>query len=475
MRMFNRFLIALIPAAVFTVATTAAIADTGQDLAARTLPHVVTIRLFDAMAQETGFGSGFWIGGGEVVTNAHVVTGCAWAEIHAVDGQLIGTVPHAVLLDVANDLAVLSVPGGREQGLTLAGADPAVGASVWAFGAPLGLEGTVSTGIISATRDREGHHWLQMTAPISAGSSGGPVVDETGAVVGIAAAVMAVGQNLNFAIPVGTLSALLQQPRAPQAFPESGPAAEDSGDAYDISVMMAFLNGLAQADTMTCGSRREGRLEKTDADLQGPTDFLTFHGKSGERVEIGVSSHSFDPSVMLLAMHMSSQTGEPWFIGADGYGGRDARCAIVLPSTGQYHVIVHAIDGRKGDYEVSLACSPTVEPIGDDSWVRVEGGDDKTVLWNERAVTRSGPEVTVWVRFIYYQACTDDDGTTYNIMSRKCLFDCANRQMKIIANRRFRSGEVVSSVYDDPYKIPWQAVAPATWAEAVFEAACGDR
>ncbi|MBK6736169.1 MAG: trypsin-like peptidase domain-containing protein [bacterium] len=163
-----------------------ALADTGQELARQTLPHVITIRMFNAQAQETGLGSGFWLGGGEVVTNAHVVAGGAWAEIHSLEGQLIGTAPYAILLDSPNDLVVLAVPNGRMGGLGLADGDPSVGTAVWAFGAPLGLDGTVSSGIISATRDIDGRRLLQMTVPISSGSSGGPVVDAVGNVVGVA-------------------------------------------------------------------------------------------------------------------------------------------------------------------------------------------------------------------------------------------------------------------------------------------------
>ena len=77
------------------------------------------------------------------------------------------------------------------------------------IGSPTGLMGTVSDGVISAFR--ENRSLIQITAPISHGSSGSPVIDENGQVIGIATVVSAEGQNLNFAIPVETVSAALMQ------------------------------------------------------------------------------------------------------------------------------------------------------------------------------------------------------------------------------------------------------------------------
>jgi hypothetical protein len=89
-----------------------------------------------------------------------------------------------------------------------------VGEPVVAIGNPIGLEYTVSTGIVSGIRQRaETFKMLQMTTPISPGSSGGPIIDEHGAVVGVATATIEAGQNLNFAVPARYLRALLHAPR----------------------------------------------------------------------------------------------------------------------------------------------------------------------------------------------------------------------------------------------------------------------
>jgi len=84
---------------------------------------------------------------------------------------------------------------------------------VVAIGAPLGLESTVSEGIVSALRNAGGTHIIQTTASISPGSSGGPLFDEYGRVIGLTTATMRDGQNINFVIRVQHISELLNNKR----------------------------------------------------------------------------------------------------------------------------------------------------------------------------------------------------------------------------------------------------------------------
>src|SRR5205814_3847452 len=76
-----------------------------------------------------------------------------------------------------------------------------IGDAVYAIGNPIGLEGTFSQGVVSGVRAFGSDRLLQITAPISPGSSGGPVLDQTGTVVGVSVMSIVTGQNLNFAIP----------------------------------------------------------------------------------------------------------------------------------------------------------------------------------------------------------------------------------------------------------------------------------
>lgn len=467
------------------VACLDALADTGQDLATQTLPHVVTIRMFNAQAQETGLGSGFWLGGGEIVTNAHVVAGGAWAEIHSLDGQLIGTAPYAILLDAPSDLVVLTVPNGRMGGLGLAECDPGVGGSVWAFGAPLGLDGTVSSGIISATRETEGRRLLQMTVPISSGSSGGPVVDAAGNVVGIAAGMMREGQNLNFAIPVSALAALLRQTRGRYLFPapetvgvalgqseEAG--TEDDGKQTEFA---AILVGMAAADSVIDGNTYRGRLDESDIDVGGPTDFYRFMGHRGQRVIITVSSRTFDPMAEIMATHQwNSERADSWDASDDDSGGgTTARISAVLPSTGEYHIAVRSYQAGRGDYELSLGENRSTALVSGDRWIRVGGDDDMDVYWDSRTLSRSGQEATSWIRFVYKQAQSTTEGTQYDVYNGQWTFSCVSRRMKLLSVQMALGGENVSSTDIETWQQKWQNVVPETWAEALLEEACRGR
>jgi hypothetical protein len=86
-----------------------------------------------------------------------------------------------------------------------------VGQRVIAVGSPQGLENTVSDGILSAIREYDSVRYLQITAPISPGSSGGPVLDSNGHMIGVASFQFEKGQNLDFAVPAEYVQPLLDQ------------------------------------------------------------------------------------------------------------------------------------------------------------------------------------------------------------------------------------------------------------------------
>jgi hypothetical protein len=106
----------------------------------------------------------------------------------------------------------LKILSTRTLSFTLGNSDAVeVGDPVYAVGNPQGLEGTFSQGIVSSIRQVGSDKLLQITAPISPGSSGGPVLNLRGEVVGVSVATFSGGQNLNFAIPSNYLKALLSK------------------------------------------------------------------------------------------------------------------------------------------------------------------------------------------------------------------------------------------------------------------------
>ena len=149
------------------------------------------------------------------MTNWHVLKGASDAVVVLPSGESYDRVAFLDGDSVA-DVAVLKIPGFGLPTVQASATLPAVGEQVVVIGSPLGLEQTVSDGIVSATRLVEGRTLLQITAPISPGSSGGPVLDRSGRIVAIAQAFLREGQALNFATPIRYAMGLLGSPRAPR-------------------------------------------------------------------------------------------------------------------------------------------------------------------------------------------------------------------------------------------------------------------
>jgi serine protease Do len=161
-----------------------------------------------------GLGSGFIINeDGFLVTNFHVIEGetqISVAVYHQRDGQLEPKVYKDVRIVAVNkfqDMALLKIDdkdSPKFKYVLLGSADNlAVGESVFAIGSPLGLERTVTEGIMSTkTREFEGSLYLQTTAQINPGNSGGPLFNLAGEVVGITNMKITAGEGLGFAIPI---------------------------------------------------------------------------------------------------------------------------------------------------------------------------------------------------------------------------------------------------------------------------------
>lgn len=205
------------------------------DLAARVEPSVVEVLGKIEGSGDSSYGTGFILHEPSlVVTNAHVVRGVSEPLVRTKEGALLASVK-VLETDEKADLALLRVTGLRGQPLPLApGGPPAVGTAVFAVGHPRGYEFTFSEGIVSAVRslDPQGVELIQTTAPISPGSSGGPLLNAQGQVVGVCSLTLMEGQNINFAVPARLVlpfierslaveRALIQPPGSQDLPPES--------------------------------------------------------------------------------------------------------------------------------------------------------------------------------------------------------------------------------------------------------------
>jgi S1-C subfamily serine protease len=180
---------------------------------------VLSLRLYGPSGQEIGSGTGFVVAEGLVATNYHVAASAARIEAVLASDETIEA-SAVVAEDEENDLALLAFGGLDALPLPLAeGAQVEQGDPIVVLGNPLGLAGSISDGIVAAVRpDGLGSEsplfrntpLLQVTAPISPGSSGSPVIGADGRVVGVAVGGYVLGQNLNFAIPAPTLVGLIR-------------------------------------------------------------------------------------------------------------------------------------------------------------------------------------------------------------------------------------------------------------------------
>ena len=226
--------------------TTVATALTSPEIAKTALGSTVHLGIFDAQVKPLARGSGFFVAPNQIATNYHVIE--AILNEGAIGGaKLVGkediyAIENVVVHSKNHDLAIVKVKGVKITGidvpaLSLGDSDTIqIGDKVYVAGNPEGLEGTFSDGIISAIRGNSTDKFFQMTAPISPGSSGGPVLNNRGEVIGISVGGMEHGQNLNFAIPVNYLKPMVKRPIAPPIMKHVPSSRVSVGDTIPLTL-----------------------------------------------------------------------------------------------------------------------------------------------------------------------------------------------------------------------------------------------
>ncbi len=175
-------------------------AKTPSEVFEQAAKSTVIVRNIDGGGKSKGMGSGVILPDRDVVTNCHVVKGASQLKVRIGKSEYPATLRYS---DWDRDVCSLAVPGISAPPVAVGSTRRLkIGARVYAIGAPRGLELTLSDGIVSSLRAVEGGQYIQTTAAISPGSSGGRLFDENGALVGLTTFYLADGQNLNFAVPV---------------------------------------------------------------------------------------------------------------------------------------------------------------------------------------------------------------------------------------------------------------------------------
>ncbi len=182
--------------------------EEGKTLSAREIyrrcsPAVFQIWTYDVEEELYGIGSGFFIeADGVAVTNCHVLRNALSATAVLENGKEYD-ISGVLYFDREMDYAIIKVDGSGFEVLELGDSSAVSGGdTVYAIGSPQGLQNTISDGIVSNPPREDFGGLIQITAPISHGSSGGALIDTGGKVIGVTAAGISSGQNLNFAVPI---------------------------------------------------------------------------------------------------------------------------------------------------------------------------------------------------------------------------------------------------------------------------------
>jgi S1-C subfamily serine protease len=209
-------ILALLPVTVLaqSLAPTAPQSFDSTEIAKKIAPTVVLIK----GKTDTGdlLGTGFIISSdGKIATNLHVIKDLREGGVQLASGEKFDSFS-VLAFDARKDIAIIKIPGFDLPFVPLGNSNAVqVGDSVLIMGSPLGLQGSVTTGVISSVRDDPfggGFKVLQTDAAANPGNSGGPMVDGQSEVIGIVTFKIDGGENLNFAIPINYLRGLMESP-----------------------------------------------------------------------------------------------------------------------------------------------------------------------------------------------------------------------------------------------------------------------
>lgn len=182
---------------------------TAQQISEKCADSIFYIEIYNSEGVVFATGSGFFIDyNGVAVTNYHVINGASSAKIFTTDGKSYD-VTGVYDYDIEKDIALLKIEGANYQPLVSSNSALVNGQTIYTIGSPQGYDNTISDGIISnANRVYDGVKYIQISAPISPGSSGGALIDDQGQVIGITTSGVSDAQNLNFAVPINYVNNL---------------------------------------------------------------------------------------------------------------------------------------------------------------------------------------------------------------------------------------------------------------------------
>lgn len=451
--------------------------DTGS-VAREALSSVVTIRAYNAAGEEMRLGSGFFLADGRVVTNSHVVAGAEWVEVMDQDEDLLGSAPYAEVLSTRSDLAILPALSAERSGLAVSQQTPQAGDPVWAIGSPEGLHGSVSSGVVSARRSLDGQRYLQISAPVSSGSSGGPILNQRGEVIGVVVSYVTDGQNLNFGVPADQLDALRDSPAGEYSFQSVKSAGESrSSRADDDSELEDKLGTpLENAPVLEVPDYMAGEITRSDLEREGKRfDLYRLQGEAGQTLTVVMVSDEFDTRVGIVEM-AEPRGKERWMREDDDGGeGTNSKLTVTLPGSGEYVVLATTYGESLGEYAVAVYDESSSSEAGsskegakDDRWYYV-GESSSSIRWyiDRRSVTDlSLGRIRIWAKLEYGRPSAEYDEAQYRV-----VVDCDDRRYRVGSSLYYVDDELV----DEGIGSEWSDIPPESMGEAVLESVCEDR
>ena len=262
-----------------------------EAIAEKALAATVYLEMKDTNGKTLGIGSGFFVKPNLIATNYHVIEGAAKGTAKVVGKSTRYKIEGVTATDKTNDIALLKVTASGIKPLSLGDSDKVrIGETVYITGTSKGLKGTFSNGIISSKQSEDTKERLQMTAPISPGSRGGPMLNTKGEVIGVSFMTLEGEQNLNFAIPSETLKKLLKQSKLAKPLPQG---------KQSISAETYLLWGYAKSDL----GYYVGAVKDYTAAIQlKPDDAEAYYNRGLAKVALGqhtAAISDFDKAIRL--------------------------------------------------------------------------------------------------------------------------------------------------------------------------------
>jgi hypothetical protein len=387
---------------------------------------VVTIYINDKDGKQVATGTGFIIApSGIIATNYHVVSTLLEAGntlLIKMENGAYFPLDALIDFDEENDVAIFKVAGKELPVLKLSkDYQPRQGESIVVVGSPLGLETTISDGIISSIREENG--LIQITAPVSPGSSGSPVFNTKGEVIGIATFLIEGGQNLNFAIPAKYVAALVKRVSLPKKN-IGGKALSEARAPAPAPAPEPVDNNIEKADSLFAGGKFE----------QAENEYIPIW----LRLLVINKNHPKLPYIVLQI----------------------AKCFI---ATGDDMTAWKWLKFLNKNYSNSFEALDAKNIISSKRWFYVGASEH---LWFIDVSSITSVDTNIVRAFVKYQGTKGQSYTVINAM-----FDCALGRWTAVGFTEFANDKSTNS-YDYSDKLGWGSIMPNSASEIMWKVAC---